>query len=77
MDLTVAEVQHAPVRQVLRDRSGIVVGVIEQQRLTGKEIARDERGIVVGTFDGHSTRDAHGRILATTNILPALLFSGR
>ena len=77
MHAVAAEVQQVPARQVLRDARGVEVGVIEHQRLTGKFIARNKHGIVIGSFDGHVTRTASGRIVAKTNVLPALLLLER
>ncbi len=70
-----AQVEQAPARQTLRDARGTLIGNLERQR-TGKIIARDARGPLVGSFDGRSTRDASGRLLAHGNVLPALLFRG-
>ncbi len=74
-----AQVEQAPVREVLRDRQGRIIGILERQRLTGKVVARDARGRLVGTYDERSqtTRDASGRLIGRGNLLPALLFRGR
>lgn len=79
MDVAVVYVQHAPAREVVRDRNGRIVGVIEPQRHADRLVARDARGSLVGTYDERSrlTRDAQGRIVGTTNLLPALLWRGR
>ncbi len=73
------QVEQAPVREVLRDRQGRIIGILERQRLTGKVVARDARGRLVGTYDERSqtTRDASGRLIGRGNLLPALLFRGR
>ena len=76
MDAVIIAVESvAPAREVLRDHRGIVIGVLETQRLTGKLIARDASGIVVGTYDPRSnqTRDSHGRVVGRGNLLGALL----
>ncbi|WP_232631737.1 hypothetical protein [Methylobacterium sp. Leaf118] len=61
--------------QVIRDRRGIVIGRLEEQRLTGKTVARDARGLLVGQYDHRAnvTRDARGVLVGTGNLLPALL----
>lgn len=79
MDAAFIQVEHVPAREIIRDGRGVVVGVIERQRLVGKLIARDARGAVVGLYeeDSRTTRDAHGRIVGRTNLLPALLLLER
>lgn len=79
MDAAIVEIQHAPAREIIRDGRGVIVGVIERQRPVGKLIARDARGVVVGVYEERSrtTRDAHGRLVGTTNLLPALLLWAR
>ncbi len=79
MDAAIVQVQHESAREVVRDARGVVIGVIERQRLVGRLIARDLRGVVVGVYEERSrtTRDAHGRIVGRTNLLPVLLFLGR
>lgn len=79
MDVAVVQAQHAPSREVIRDRRGIVIGGVERQHLVGRLIARNRRGLVVGLYDERSrtTRDARGRLIGRTNLLPALLFQGR
>lgn len=79
MDVAIIQVQHEPARNVVRDRRGVVIGVIERQPLIGKLIARDQRGLVVGRYDERSrtTRDARGRLIGQTNMLPVLLFRER
>lgn len=74
-----AQVQDQPARESIRDARGMIVGVIERQQLTRNLIARDRRGIIVGVYEERSrmTRDAHGRIIGRSNLLPALLFQGR
>ncbi len=64
----------API-QVIRDRQGIVIGKLEEQRLTGKLIARDAQGVVVGSYDPRegTTRDARGVVVARGDVLAALL----
>lgn len=78
MDADIVHAQGQPTRETVRDARGVVVGVIERQRLTGKLIARDARGILVGSFDGQVTRRARGgQIVGRTNLLPVLLLWGR
>lgn len=76
IDAAIVRVQQAPLREVVRDHRGTIVGTIERQRLVGRLIARDTRGVLVGVYDERSrtTRDARGQIVARTNLLPALLF---
>lgn len=79
MDAAIIQVQQASLREVVRDHRGTIVGTIERQQLVGKLIARDRWGLVVGLYDERSrtTRDARGRLVGQTNLLPALLFQGR
>lgn len=79
MDSAIVQAQHEPAREVIRDRRGIVIGVIERQQIVGRLIARDRRGLVVGLYEERSrtTRDARGRVVGTANLLPALLFRER
>lgn len=79
MDAANIQVQHEPARKVVRDSRGIITGLIERQQHVGRLVARDAHGSVVGTYDERSrlTRDARGRIVGTTNLLPALLWRGR
>lgn len=79
MDALIAQVQHEPAREIVRDARGIVIGVIERERLVGRLIARDARGVVVGAYEERSrtTRDRHGRVAGRTNLLPALLLRER
>ncbi|HEV7336830.1 MAG TPA: hypothetical protein VGO06_12745 [Bosea sp. (in: a-proteobacteria)] len=79
MDVAITQVQHETSRAIVRDRRGIVIGVIERQPLIGKLIARDQRGLVAGLYDERSrtTRDARGRLIGQTNMLPVLLFRER
>ena len=79
MNVAIVQVQHAPARDIIRDRSGVIIGVIERQHLVGKLVARDRHGTVVGAYEERSrtTRDAHGRIVGRTNLLPALLLQRR
>ena len=79
MDAAIVEIQHTPVREIIRDRRGIVVGTIERQQLVGKLIARDSRGVLVGVYEARSrtTRDAHGQLVGRANLLPALLLQRR
>lgn len=74
-----AQVQDQPARETIRDARGTIVGVIERQRLTGNLVARDRHGAIVGAYEERSrtTRDAHGRIVGRTNLLPALLLQKR
>lgn len=66
--------QTAPV-QILRDRTGQILGRFEVQSSTGKIVARDARGSLVGSYypDTNTTRDARGLRVGTGNLLPALL----
>ncbi len=61
--------------QVIRDKRGIVIGRLEEQRLTGKTLARDARGLLIGQYDNRAnlTRDARGVLVGSGNLLPALL----
>lgn len=79
MDAAIVQVQQAPLREVVRDHRGTVVGTIERQRLVGKLIARDASGVIVGNYNEHSrtTRDAHGRLVGRANLLAALLCQRR
>lgn len=78
MDTDLVYVQEQPAREIIRDARGMIVGVIERQRLTGNQIARDARGTLLGSFDGQVTRRARGgQIVGRTNLLPALLLWGR
>lgn len=78
MDADIVHVQEQPAREIIRDARGMIVGVIERQRLTGNQIARDARGTLLGSFDGQVTRRARGgQIVGRTNLLPALLLWGR
>lgn len=71
--------QLAPVREIVRDRRGVVIGRIERQGPTGKLVARTRRGEVAGVYDPRSgeTRDQHGRLIGRLNLLPVLLFGRR
>jgi hypothetical protein len=66
--------QPAPI-QILRDRRGVIIGRLEEQRVTGKVVARDARGLIVGTFDPRedTTRDARGLVVTRGNVLAAFL----
>lgn len=79
IDAALIQVEQAPAREIIRDGRGVIVGVIERQRLVGKLIARDARGVVVGVYEERSrtTRDSRGRLVGQTNLLPALLFQRR
>ena len=79
MDADIVHVQDQPVRETVRDAQGTTVGVIERQRLTGKLVARDRHGVIVAVYEERwrTTRDAHGRIVGRTNLLPVLLFQRR
>lgn len=61
--------------QVIRDRRGIVIGRLEEQRLSGKLIARDAQGVVVGSYDRRegTTRDNRGVVVAHGDVLAALV----
>ena len=79
MNVALVQVEQAPAREIIRDGRGVIVGAIERQQLVGRLIARDSRGVLVGVYEERSrtTRDAHGRLVGQTNLLPALLFQGR
>lgn len=79
MDAAIVQVQQAPLREVVRDHRGTIVGVIERQQMVGRLIARDSRGVLVGVYEERSrtTRDAHGRLVGRANLLAALLFQRR
>lgn len=78
MDAALVQVQHAVMRETVRDARGVIVGVIERQGLAGNLIARDARGTLLGSFDGRVTRRARGgEIVGRTNLLPALLLCAR
>ena len=79
IDAAIIEIQHTPVREIIRDRRGIVVGTIERQQLVGRLIAHDWQGVLVGVYEERSrtTRDAHGQLVGKANLLPALLFQRR
>lgn len=79
MDAAIVLVQQAPLREVVRDHRGTIVGTIERQQLVGKLIAQDRWGLVVGLYDerARTTRDARGRLVGRANLLPALLFQRR
>lgn len=69
-------VYHVPAPiQVLRDRRGLAIGRLEEQRSTGKVIARDAHGLLVGTYDPRegTTRNARGLVVARGDVLAALL----
>ena len=65
----------SPMRQVIRDRRGHVLGTIEQQALTARSVARDAHGIIVGIYDerADTTRDAPGVLVGRGNLLTAFL----
>ena len=79
MDVALVQVRHEPARETIRDARGTIVGVIERQRLTGNLVARVRHGTIMGVYEERSrtTRDAHGRLVGTTNLLPALLLWAR
>ncbi len=79
MDAPVVQVQYEPAREVVRDSRGSIIGTVEHQRHYGRLIARNGQGVLVGQYDQRSrtTRDARGRLLGRTNLLPALLFRTR
>ncbi len=79
MEVPIVHVEQAPTREIIRDRRGTVIGTVERQRHVGRLIARDRRGVLVGHYDERSraTRDAYGRLVGRTNLLPALLFQDR
>lgn len=66
---------HPPMRQIIRDRHGHVLGTIERQSPTGRSVARDARGIIVAIYDerADTTRDAHGVLVGRGNLLAAFL----
>jgi hypothetical protein len=66
--------QLTPVK-ILRDRRGVVIGRLEEQRSTGKIIARDVHGLLVGTYDPRegTTRDVRGLVVARGDVLAAIL----
>ncbi|KQT53192.1 hypothetical protein ASG52_25400 [Methylobacterium sp. Leaf456] len=66
----------SPAEEVLRDRSGVIVGRIERHGLTGLVIARNAQGVIVGRYSAREglTRDAFGRIIARGDVLSGLLF---
>lgn len=74
MDVVVLA-QAPPMQVTIRDQRGVILGRIEDQRITQRRIARNARGEIVGTFDRRAdlTRDARGRVLGTGDLLPALL----
>jgi hypothetical protein len=74
MDVVVLA-EAAPMQVTIRDQRGVILGRIEDQRLTQRRIARNARGEIVGIFDQRAniTRDARGRVLGTSDLLPALL----
>ncbi len=71
----VALAEAAPMQVTIRDQRGVILGRIEDQRLTQRRIARNARGEIVGVFDRRAnvTRDERGRVLGTSDLLPALL----
>lgn len=73
MGTAMAQIQHEPAREVVRDARGVAIGVIERQRQTGVVVARNAHGIVVGRFDRNGTRTAQGRLVSRSNVLSALL----
>lgn len=79
MDAAIVLVQQAPLREVIRDHRGTIVGTIECQQLVGRLIARDTRGVLVGVYEERSraTRNAHGQLVGKANLLAALLFQRR
>lgn len=79
MDADLVHIQEQPTRETIRDARGTIVGVIERQRLTGNLVARDRHGTIVGAYEERSrtTRDAYGKVVGRTNLLPTLLFQGR
>jgi hypothetical protein len=66
--------QITPV-QILRDRSGPIIGCPEEHRSTGKIIARDACGSLMGTYDprGGTARIARSPAVAHGDALAALL----
>lgn len=79
MDVAFVQIEQVAAREVVRDRRGLAIGVIERQQSVGRLVARDPRGTLVGVYEQRSrtTRDAHGRLVGRTNLLPALLLLGR
>ena len=58
-------------QQVLRDKSGRLLGKIETNG--NRQTLRDAHGRLLGTFDGIQTRDSQGRLVGTGNLLVSLL----
>lgn len=59
------------MNQVLRDRNGRKIGEIIE--MGNKKIIRDAFGRKLGEFDGKVTRDDHGRLVGTGDLLTSLL----
>lgn len=59
------------MNQVLRDRTGKKIGEIQES--SGRKILRDAHGHKLGEFDGRVTRDEHGRLVGTGDLLTSLL----
>lgn len=59
------------MNQVLRDRTGKKIGEIQES--SGRKNLRDAHGHKLGEFDGRVTRDEHGRLVGTGDLLTSLL----
>ncbi len=61
--------------KIIRDRRGLVLGRLVEDRSTGRIVARDARSLIAGTYDPRlgTTRDARGIVVAQGDILTALL----
>lgn len=59
------------MNQVLRDRTGKKIGEIQES--SGRKILRDAHGHKLGEFDGRVTRDEHGRLVGSGDLLTSLL----
>ena len=73
------QVTSGPSREALRNARGHIIGYIERQHLTGRILARDPAGRVIGTYDARrdQTRDAHGILVGSGYVLPALVLQAR
>ena len=63
-------------REIVRDRSGRVLGWYQSNAISGKIDARDSAGRWLGYCDKklNETRDEAGRPLARGDVLPSLIF---
>ena len=59
------------MNQVLRDKSGRIIGAIEKSGT--REMLRDASGRLLGEYDGKVTRDRSGRLVGNGNLLTMLL----